>query len=154
MASPVIPSFYRLWFTVADPILSMSGVIGNVLAPETILNSYTPSHVSPPAPETTLLLDTAAGYLAGTAYLQLVLLPARSTDVPLWRAVQASILVVDLAILAGNARVLGVEGRMHWAALRWEEWVNLGITTFVAAVRSAFLFGVGLNEAKGKGKRV
>jgi hypothetical protein len=109
-----IPSFYRIWSTIVDPLLTLVGVFGNLFAPIATLNSYSPSYVSPPATETTLLLDTVAGFLAGLAFLQVVLLRARTTDMTVWRALQASTVLVDIAMLGGFARALSGQGRTDW----------------------------------------
>lgn len=143
MSSP-IPSFYRIWFTVVDPILSIAGVVGNLFAPASILNSYSPSYVSPPATETIFLLDATAGFFAGVALLQVVLLRARPADVTVWRLVEASIILVDFAMLGGFARALRAEGRTDWSVWRIEEWTNLIILAGVAVIRTAFILGVGM----------
>ena len=151
MSSP-IPAFYHVCFTVLDPVLSLLGVFGNLFAPTSILNSYTPSYVSPPATETILLLDTTAGFLAGLIFLQIFLLRAKPTDMTVWRALQAGTLLVDFAMLGGFARAFSVQGRTDWRGWRAEEWTNLGITGGVAVIRTAFLLGIGVG-GQGKGKR-
>lgn len=147
-----IPSFYRVWFTVIDPILSLFGVFGNLLTPTVILNSYSPFYASPPTTETIFLLDTTAGFLAGLTFLQVVLLRAKPTDVTVWRALQASIVLVDIGMLAGLVRVLSAEGRADWKVWRVQEWTNMGITAAVLIIRAAFLLGVGMRGHR-KGKR-
>ena len=151
MTSP-IPSFYRTWFTVIDPILSIVGVFTNILAPTTILKSFNPSSTTPPAPETIFILDQSAGFFACLTFLQLGILRARPADVGLYRAVQAGTLMVDLAMLAGFARTLGTQGRLGLAGWRAEEWTNIGITVGVAVIRTTFLLGLGM-EGRGKGKK-
>ncbi|KZP10763.1 hypothetical protein FIBSPDRAFT_1051146 [Athelia psychrophila] len=151
--SSTMPSFYRIWFTVVDPLLSIAGVLGNLFVPTTILNSYSPSFVSPPATETIYLLDATAGFLAGLVLLQVVLLRARPTDVTVWRVLQASMLLVDLAMLGGFARALSAQGRTVWRVWRAEEWTNLVIIAGVAVIRTAFVLGVGMGGQR-KGKTV
>ncbi|KAF7348600.1 hypothetical protein MVEN_01377800 [Mycena venus] len=145
MTSP-IPSFYRIWFTIVDPILASSGLLGNLFVPGTALRTYTPNAVLPPAPETTMLLDTTAGFFAAVMFLSIVLLRARPTDFGLWRMVMFSILLVDIAILGGLARLLRAEGRTNPVAWRPEEWVNFVITAGVAVIRTAFCLGVGMGS--------
>jgi hypothetical protein len=107
MSSSIHP-FYRVWFTTIDPVLSLSGVLGNLFAPAAILRSYSPSFVSPPATETTVLLYTAAGFLAGHMLLSIGLLRAKPNDVTVWRAFQANSSIVDFFMIAGLAQAASV----------------------------------------------
>ena len=151
--SDEIPTFYRVWFTIMDPGLSLVGVLANLLTPTAILNSYTPTSAVPPATETILLLDTVAGFLACLAFLQLVLLRARPNDLFLWCSLQFGIMLVDVAILGGIARALDKEERTDWKGWRAEEWTNVGITTGVLTIRLIFLASVGIGS-RGKIKTV
>lgn len=148
--APQIPTFYRIWFTIVDPLFTLLGIYSMVFNPKTVLNSYSPTYISPPSSETVLLLDVKAAFLVGLLYLQLVLLRARPTDVTVWRALQASTLLVDLGMLAAFARALSVQGRMDARLLRVEEWGNYAITAGLAVVRSSFLVGVRAGARKGK----
>lgn len=139
-----IPSFYRIWFTVVDPFLSIIGVYGNLFAPTSILNSYSSSYVSPLTTETIPLLDTTAGFLASLAFLQVALLRAKPTDLTVWRALQGSTGLVGIAMLGGFTRVLCVEGRTDWRDWKVEEWTSLGNTAGVALIRTAFLLDDGM----------
>jgi hypothetical protein len=154
MSSP-IPSFYRIWFTIVDPLLALVGVFSNLFAPAATLSSHSPSYISPPATETTLLVDTVAGFLAGLVFLQVVLLRARPSDMTVWRALLASTLLVDIAMLGGSARALSSQGRTDRRVWRTEEWTHLPITAGVVVIRVAFLLGMGMGrQGKGRGKRI
>jgi hypothetical protein len=143
MASQV-PSFYRIWFTIVDPILSLIGVASNIFAPTSILNSYSPSFANPPTAETVVLLDSVSGFLTALTFLQLVLLRARPNDLAVWRSLQAAVLLVDFFMLVGFARALGMQERTSWTVWRTEEWTNLGVTGAVAVIRTSFLMGLGM----------
>jgi hypothetical protein len=143
MTSP-IPAFYRIWFTIVDPILSTFGALGNLFIPGTVLHGYTPNAVFPPTAETTILLDTIGGFFLALIFLEVVLLRARPADIGLWRMLTFSILLVDIAMLGGLARLLRSEARAHPAAWRQEEWINIGTTAVVAVIRIAFCLGVGM----------
>ena len=148
MTSP-IPSFYRTWFTILDPILSVTGVVANLFFPNAYLDSLTTSATNPPTIETTALLDSLAGFYGALVFLQLGLLRPRPRDLGIWRTLQAATLVVDVFILEAFARALHAQGRLglvHWRA---EEWMNIGLTAFVAVLRTAFLLGLGM-EPQGK----
>ena len=144
-----IPVFYRVWFTIVDPVLSLIGVFGNLLTPTAILDFYTPTSAAPPATETILLLDTVAGFFACLTFLQLVLLRARPDDLVVWCSLQCSTLLVDVAMLGAIARALSREGRIDWNGWRAEEWTNIGITSGVLIIRLVFLTTTGVG-AQGK----
>ncbi|KAF6236879.1 hypothetical protein HO173_005170 [Letharia columbiana] len=152
-----IPSFYRIWFTVVDPFLSIIGVYGNLFAPTSILNSYSSSYVSPPTTETIPLLDTTAGFLAGLAFLQVALLRAKPTDLTVWGALQGSTVLVDIAMCGWIYEGVVCRGRTDWRDWKVEEWTSLGNTAGVALIRTAFLLDVGMGgeeRGDGKGKRI
>lgn len=75
-------------------------------------------------------------------YLHVILLRA-TTDARVWRAVQASILLVDIAMLGGFARAFNATGRLDLRLWRAEDWTNIGITGGVGLIRAAFLLGIG-----------
>ena len=145
--APPVPSFYRIWFTTIDPIISLSGVYLNIFNPTTILSSYSPTY-APPRSETILLLDTVAAFLAGLIFLQIVLLRAKATDMVVWRAVQTGQLIVDLGMLAAYTRALRVQGRMSLGNWRAEEWGNYTIVVGVEIIRLMFLTVVGMGRKK------
>jgi hypothetical protein len=150
MSSSIHP-FYRVWFTTIDPVLSLSGVLGNLFAPAAILRSYSPSFVSPPATETTVLLYTAAGFLAGHMLLSIGLLRAKPNDVTVWRAFQANSSIVDFFMIAGLAQAASVQGRLSLRTWRAEDWINVCVLFGVATIRLAFLAGVGMSK-RGRGR--
>lgn len=120
ISSP-IPSFYRIFCTTVDPILALTCALTCLFAPAATLKGFSPTAVIPPATETLFCLHNLAGFYAGTALLQIFLLRARPTNVIVWRAVQFSIFLVDIAMLAGFARSLTVTGRTHWNVWRIDE---------------------------------
>ncbi len=86
MSTPVpapvpIPTFYRIYFATLDPLVALSVVLANLFAPTAILNSYDAAYVTSRVDiPSTVLLDTIAGFLTGTIFLQTVLLRARPRD--------------------------------------------------------------------------
>lgn len=149
MSSTPIPLFYQISFQILDPILSLSGILLNLFSPLTIVKSYNPKPHLPPSLETILLLQITAGFLTGLVLLQLILLRLRPRDLVVWKAVQGSMLIVDLFMLGGFCLALEKQGRLGVQEWRSEEWVNIGVTGWVAVVRSGFILGLGLG---GKGK--
>ncbi|MCJ1351756.1 MAG: hypothetical protein MMC33_001740 [Icmadophila ericetorum] len=155
-SSMAIPTFYRIWFTTVDPIFSLFGILTALFLPTTMLTSFSPTPTIPPTTETVFLLDQTAAFLTGLTFLQIYLFRAKPTDMVVWRAVQTSILLVDLGMLGGIARGLAGQGRLEFESLRLEEWGNLVIIGNAALVRITFLLGVGMGSrgrGKGKGKR-
>ncbi|KAJ7452166.1 hypothetical protein B0H11DRAFT_2246117 [Mycena galericulata] len=130
MSSP-IPAFYRICFTVIDPILTTVGLLCNIFAPVFIVEGYTPHAITPLTPETLILLDTTAGFLACILFLTLVLQRARPADVGLWRMLHFGIMLAEVAMLVGL-----------------EEWNNIGITGTVAIIRAAFCLGIEMSGRK------
>ena len=150
--APQMAPFYRFWLPTLDPIVAFTGVLANVFAQSTILNSYNasfPSTAKHVPTEAAVCLETIAGSLLATLFLQVVLLRARWNDLTVWRCVQLSILIVDLAMLGAMSKALYAQGRLSLIEWRWEEWTNMGITGGVALIRVAFLLGIGV---KGQGK--
>jgi hypothetical protein len=145
MSSSIHP-FYRIWFTTIDPVLSLSGAVCNLFAPAAILRSYSPSLVFPPATETTVLLYTAAGFLAGHMLLSIGLLRAKPNDVTVWRAFQANSSIVDFFMIAGLAQAASVQGRLNLRTWRAEDWINVCVLFGVAIIRLAFLAGMGMSK--------
>ena len=150
MSSPT-PAFYRIWFTLIDPLISFSGVYCNIFTPSTILLSYSPTYHSPPTSETIVCLDTVAAFLSGLIFLQVYLLRAKAKDPTVWRAVQGSMLIIDFGLLAAFTRALGNQGRLgsigEW---RVQEWGNYAITVGVAVVRMAYLMEFGMGKGMKK----
>jgi hypothetical protein len=143
---PPIPSFWRIWFATIDPIIASTGILGNIFTPDVVLGSYSPKPIIPPALETTVLLETSAGFFAGIMFLQVVLLRLRSRDVTVWKCVQLSIFFADIAIIASVLLALNKQGRLDPSLWRWEEVGNLVITTFALATRVFFILGVGMPQ--------
>lgn len=148
MSTP-IPTFYRIFFTWVDPLMCIGGALGTLFAPTSILESYTPRITSPPALETSVLLDSTIGWFAGMAFLQAYLLRARPADLVLWRALQVAMIAVDVAMLGGLAKALGAGG-FDTAGWRGGDWGNMVGYPALIAVRLAFLAGgVGTGRRSG-----
>jgi membrane-associated phospholipid phosphatase len=141
-----ISSIYRFWFLILDPILTITGIYCNFLAPDFILAGINPAHRPPTSSETILLLDTGGGWFIAVLILQLGLLRARPNDVLVWWYFAAAIGAVDVVICAGILRALRTQGRLEPEAWRMEDRGNLGITAACALVRGAFVLGIGISE--------
>jgi hypothetical protein len=149
MTSVHIPALYRVWFTTVDAVLSITGAVGHFFTPELALKSFSVSPTIPPTVETRALLDTLSGVFTGIAFTQSVLLRARPDDLTVWRTMQFGILLIDVAMLYGTARALSAEDRLNLLLWRTEDWFNIGVTAWVAALRTAFCLGIGVKESTG-----
>jgi hypothetical protein len=147
MGSP-IPSVWRIWFATLDPIIAFSGVAGNILVPQVTLKAYDPNATIPPALVTKIMLDMTTGFLAGTMFLQIVLLRLRPKDVAVWKCLQASISFADVAIIYSVLMGLDAQGRLDPEKWRVEEIGTLGLTGFVLLTRVLFILGIGLSSSR------
>jgi hypothetical protein len=149
--SSSIPTFYRIFFPSIDPIFAFAGVLTNLFAQPAILNSYNASFTSHNIPiETAVCMEMTSGFLLAIFFLQIVLLRIRPDDLAVWRCVQISILIQDIAILYAFAKSLSAQGRLDWESWRAEEWTNYLITAGAASTRVAFLTGVGFGDSKAR----
>lgn len=133
-------------------MIALSSVFGYVTSPDFLLNSFNPRAAIPPALETRVLLENEAGFLAGTAFLQIVLLRLKSKDITVWKCLQTSIGIVDTAIIVAMLRSLAAQGRSSPADWRWQESASLAFTGAVLLTRVLFVLGIGV-KAEPKNKR-
>ncbi|KAJ9643784.1 hypothetical protein H2204_001929 [Knufia peltigerae] len=149
-----IPRFYRTFFTSIDPVIASSGVIANLFFPSLILKSYTATPKLPPTTETVALLHGSAGCLLSTMFLQIVLLRLKSSDMTVWRCLQTSILIQDVALISSLFVAVADQGR-GVTTLTAEEFGNLGALLGVGGIRVAFLMRLGFEDDEhGDKKRV
>ena len=144
MTTPTpIPPLYRTFFTTLDPLLATSGLLLTLLSPKLFLRSYFPHPTL--TPETRFSLDANAGFFASTLLLQVYLLRLRPNDIGVWKALEAAVLLQDIAFVLGFLRVKGGAGMGGWDLY---EWANLAVLGAVAGVRGAFLLGVGVGGGR------
>ncbi|TKA83321.1 hypothetical protein B0A55_00631 [Friedmanniomyces simplex] len=154
MVSQPIPPFYRTFFTTLDPLIASTGFISALFFPEFLLATYSPSPTSPPTTETTQLLGILAGFYLSVVPLQVFLLRARPQDLTVWRALQFSLLITDVAICGAMARALSAQGRLDPSSWRLKESGSILITAGVGLLRVAFLLGLGLGRQARNGKEL
>lgn len=153
MSSP-IPSLYRIWFTLLDPLLTLTGIYLTFFTPYFVLAGFNPTYQIPPSSETILLLDHSGAWFIAILILQLGLLRSRPDDVLVWWYYALAVGVVDTLTCAAVLRTLETQGRLGVGGWRWEEWVNLASTGACALVRGAFVLGIGIGDGTGKAKKV
>jgi hypothetical protein len=153
-SQPPIPYFYRLFFTTIDPFIALSGAYMNIATPADALEAYVPPSISNYNPATFILFRIMGGDLLGVCFLCVVLL-RYTNDIGVWKILEGAILTIDLVMLQGLWEMLGRQGRRYVGegGLRGMDWLTLGITVGVAAVRSAFLLGIGFGKVDKAGRR-
>ena len=113
--------------------------------PKTVVNAFVPESIAPLNPYHDFLLQQLGGALLLMAIVDAVLL-RYTMDVNIWKILEAATLTYDLVLLYSIHHGLGRQGRLSSGALRWEDWGDIAITGQAAVVRTAFLFGFGLNR--------
>ncbi|RGP76869.1 hypothetical protein FLONG3_4952 [Fusarium longipes] len=135
-----VPFLYQLVFLWFEPVAAFGGSIILWFNPALFLNTMRPE--SRYAPDNKVMYDQLAATYALFAYNEAILLRV-TNDLRVWRAVVIGILLCDALHMYASWAALG---SVFWSpgVWRWEDWVNLGSLWGQAAVRVAFLAGVGL----------
>ncbi|KAK0909590.1 hypothetical protein LTR57_016300 [Friedmanniomyces endolithicus] len=150
MASQSIPRFYRIFFTTLDPLIALTGFISALFFPSFLLNTYSPTATIRPTTETIQLLNILAGFYLSVVPLQVFLLRARPQDLTVWRVLQFSVLITDLAVLGAMAIALNAQGRLQPGHWRLEEAGSVVVTVGVGLIHIAFLMSLGMGrQARG-----
>ncbi|KAF2034655.1 hypothetical protein EK21DRAFT_55986 [Setomelanomma holmii] len=138
-----IPLFYRLFFTYLDPLICIWGAYMDFFDPRLVLSSHIPS----PTPDIghAMILKQRGGGMLNFGFISAVLL-RYTTDLQVWRIVQISDLIVDVAYFWAVYEVLSVQGRLGVEKWKAEDWGAVGITGTAGVVRLAFLAGVGFGK--------
>lgn len=87
------------------------------------------------------------------SFLSAVLL-RYSTDLGVWKCLQASTLIVDVATAYSVLDGLRIQGRLGWGGVRKIELGALALVGFSGCLRAAFIAGVGLGGRRGPVKRL
>ncbi|KAI9735305.1 MAG: hypothetical protein M1818_006499 [Claussenomyces sp. TS43310] len=147
-----LPAPYRLFFLTIEPLSALVGAFYACLKPQTYLylTQHLSAHPSPSDDTTHLPLATrivltqlANLYLLFALHEALVL--RATSDLRVWRTVLALLLVADLGHLAS---VAPLGSSIYWNLARWNpiDWGNVGFVYVGAAMRLAFLAGVGMKR--------
>ncbi|KAL3419372.1 NADP-dependent alcohol dehydrogenase-like protein [Phlyctema vagabunda] len=154
MSSPnfKLPTLYSFFFLVVEPISTFVGAYYAHFQPAVYLQlTHAASSPSTPAEiplATSIVLTQLANlYLLFGINEALVLRSTSSQQV--WRAVLMGLLLADLGHLYS---VSGLGAEVYFKFWTWNEmmWGNVGFVYVGAAMRIAFLLGVGLNTQSGR----
>lgn len=145
-AASAIPLPYRLFLLYIEPVSALLGAYVAYATPSyylrlTHLASAPVSATDPPLATAIALRQLANLYLL-FAVAEALVLRAAGHDRSVWRAMLTALLVADLGHL-WSVRELGWD--VYFRFWDWNEmmWGNLGFVYVGAAVRIAFLTGVG-----------
>jgi hypothetical protein len=123
----------------------LSGALLLHFRPEVFLNTMSP--VAKYAPDNQVIYEQVAATYTLFAFNEAVILRI-TNDLRIWKALLIGILICDAIHLYGSWVALG--GAIFWDIRSWraEDWANLGTLWGQAAVRVAFLAGIGLKGAE------
>lgn len=152
------PLLYRAFFLYIEPVATALGFIYAFFAPSLYLHMTMPSPISlatgvvPEATtlETIVLNQLGNMYLA-FAFNEAIVLRATS-DRKVWSAFLLGLLIADFGHL-WSVHALGWD--LYYRFWDWNSmhWGNLGFVYVGAAMRTAFLLGIGFKDDRAKSKR-
>ncbi|OAA38786.1 beta-mannosidase mndA [Cordyceps fumosorosea ARSEF 2679] len=143
-STAVVPFFYRFFFQNVDPLIALWGAYLNLADPSAAVRASAPA--STYDPRQVFLFHQAGGLALAVAVLS-ALVPRRSRDLGVWRALQLALLLSDFAGLSGIYHGLEVQGRLRPGAWTADDWALAGSYALLTAVRALFLLGVGFGGA-------
>lgn len=147
-SSPIIPTFYRFFFTWLDPSICIWAIYMDFFTPDVVYNAFIPLSLAPPNRQHDFLLQQLGGAFVVFAILDIVLLRYTS-DIGIWRILQAAVLSYDLILLWSIYDGLQKQGRLNVEGFRpVEDGGSIAITATAALVRTLFLMDVGIKRKK------
>jgi hypothetical protein len=152
MASPDfrLPMAYSWFFLIIEPISALVGAYYAHFQPLNYLQwthySSSPSFESTIPLSTRIVLTQLANLYLLFAINEAVVLRS-SFDLRVWRAVLTGLLIADFGHLYS---VSGLGHEIYWNVFKWNKmaWGNVGFVYMGAAMRIAFLSGLGLNTRR------
>ena len=149
MNQPVlkVPFAYRALFLYFEPVGAFLGALLLLFRPASFLNAMAPA--AKYATDNQIIYDQLAATYLLFAFNEAIIFRI-TNDLRVWRGILIGILVCDAIHLFGSWAALG--GAVFWDPRTWrlEDWVNLVSLWGQAAVRLAFVAGVGLNPVTAK----
>ena len=141
-----IPTYYRLFFLIAEPISTVIGAYFAFFQPQTYLQL---THAaSAPRSDTPLGMQIVLAQLSNLYLLFAIneVLVLRSTaDLRVWRALLLALLIADFGHL-WSVNKLGTS--VYWNIFKWNaiDWGNIGFVYVGAISRMAFMCGIGMSS--------
>ena len=149
-SSQPIPSFYRVFFTIVDPIICLWGAYMDSFDPRMVLSS----HILADTPDIghIMILKQRGGGMLGWGFISAFLL-RYTHDIKVWHIVEIAILLVDFAYFPAVFGALNAQMRVLPETWRVEDWGSLVITGTATLIRLAFLARLGFDDEDAKSKK-
>ncbi|KAL6915481.1 hypothetical protein FSHL1_006932 [Fusarium sambucinum] len=127
--------FYTFFFKWIDPIIALGGVYLNFIDPNGAVTSMAPN--SKYDPDQVFLFHQSGGLALAVAFLSAAI-PRYSKDITVWRILQFSLLLSDLAGMSGVGFAMARQGRLTgiWTS---DDWGCGGTYVFLTLLRLNFL---------------
>ncbi|UNI18863.1 Beta-mannosidase [Purpureocillium takamizusanense] len=148
----VVPRAYVLFFLYLDPLTALYGAWLHLADPSAAATAMAPRAAHDPAQA---FVYRQAGGLALAVAALAAAVPRLSTDLRVWRALQAALLLADAVALSGAYEALRVGGRLTPAPASWtdDDVAVVGSYVGITLVRALFVLGVGFGETKVPGEK-
>ncbi|KAI1108257.1 hypothetical protein F5Y14DRAFT_436940 [Nemania sp. NC0429] len=146
-----LPLAYRVFFLVIEPVSALVGAYYAHFRQEAYLRLTHAASAPQTLPiGTSIVLSQLANLYLLFALNEAVVLRCTS-DLGVWRALLLVLLVADLGHLFSLS---GGGSRVYWDVASWNaiDWGNVPFVYLGAAMRVAFLSGVGLGPGRGNGR--
>ncbi|KAH6662420.1 hypothetical protein F5X68DRAFT_195807 [Plectosphaerella plurivora] len=151
MADVHFHPLYHISLTWVDPLLFFSAFVSILIDPGIWLDYYVPASISQVDPIQNIAYQNVAvmyGFLIiMTAGLQRI-----STDVRVWKTIQAGVLFADVGHVITVYASLVQQDRLQPDRMRVVDWANFIVTAVGAFIRICFLAGVGIRTV-GDGRK-
>ncbi|CAJ0555475.1 Ff.00g055400.m01.CDS01 [Fusarium sp. VM40] len=127
--------FYGFFFKWIDPVIALGGACLNFIDPIGAVTSMAPN--SKYDPDQVFLFYQSGGLALAVAFLSAAI-PRYSKDIAVWRILQFSLLLSDLAGVSGVGIAMARQGRLGgtWTS---DDWGCGGSYIFLTLVRLHFL---------------
>ena len=127
--------FYTFFFMWIDLIIALGGAYLNFIDPNGAVTSMAPN--SKYDSDQVFLFHQSGGLALAVAYLSAAI-PRYSKDITIWRILQFSLLLSDLAGISGLGSAMARQGRLGgtWTS---DDWGCGGTYVFLTLVRLHFL---------------
>ena len=149
-SSQSIPTFYRVFFTIVDPIICLWGAYMDFFDPRMVLSSHILNDV--PDIGHVMILKQRGGGMLGWGFISAFLL-RYTNDIKIWHIVEIAILLVDFAYFPAVFGALNAQMRVLPETWRAEDWGSLVVTGTATLVRLAFLARLGFDDEDAKPKK-
>ncbi|KAM5386394.1 hypothetical protein ACJZ2D_000357 [Fusarium nematophilum] len=110
----MLPAFYGFFFRNIDPLIALWGAYLNFIDPASAVTSMAPN--STHDPNQVFLFHQSGGLALAVAFLSAAI-PRRTSDITIWRVLQFSLFLSDMAGLSGIGCALMRQGR--WGPATW-----------------------------------